>query len=131
MVAAKNVLIITDNSKETAEMASGIAAALEGNKVSVKAVSEFKGNDILPTDAFFLGCEEPNQESFNYIRDLFMHINLTGRPCGIFSPGSTNAVEFLANMVHDSEAAINPKLLLGSMKTEINNWSQKVISKSF
>ena len=131
MAAAKNVLIITDDSKETAEMASGIVAALEGNNVSVKAVSKFKGNDILPAEVFFLGCEEANPEPFSYLKDLFKHINLAGRPCGVFSPGSQKAAEFLASMIHDSEAALNPKLLLGSMKNEINNWSQDVISKSF
>jgi len=131
VAAAKNILIITDNSNETAEMAAGIAAALEGHNVKVKAVSEFKGNDILPADAFFLGCVEPNPEPFSYLRDLFQHINLAGRSCGVFSPGSREAAEFLAALVHDSEAAINPKLLLASMKEEIRSWSQEVISKSF
>lgn len=130
-MSKKIVLIITDNSEKTAEMAARIAASLKGNTVSVKAVSEFIGNDILPADAFFLGCEEPNPDSFGYIKDLFMHINLAGRPCGVFSPDSKAAARFLAGLVHDSEAALNPNPLFGSMQTEMKSWSQNVIAKSF
>jgi hypothetical protein len=129
--ARKNVLIITDDSNETAEMAAGIAAALKGNKVSVKPVSDFRGNDILPAEAFFLGCEKPNPASFGYIEDLFMHINLAGRPCGVFSPGSKKATQYLARILHDSEAALNPEPLLGSSETKIGKWCKNVLTKSF
>ena len=131
MKSKKNVLILTDESKGTAEMAAGIAAALKNNKVSIKSVSEFKGNDILPADAFFLGCEKPNPESFAYVEDLFLHINLAGRPCGVFSPGGQNAAKYLTGLLRDSDAAINPKALIGSMENEIKDWSQNIISKSF
>jgi hypothetical protein len=127
----KNVLIITDDSEETAKIASRIAAALAGNHVSVKPVAEFKGNDILPADAFFLGCEKPKPDSFAYIEDLLTHINLAGRPCGIFSSGSKTTIEYLAGLLHDSEAALNPDPFLASSGTEIRNWSQNVIAKSF
>jgi hypothetical protein len=131
VIENKNVLIITDDSKETAKMAAGIAAALEGNQVSIKSVAEFMGNDILPADTFFLGCEKPNQDSFSYLADLLMHINLAGRPCGVFSPGSKTATEYLAGLVFDSEAALNPDPFLASSETEIRSWSQNVIAKSF
>ena len=131
MKTKKTVVVITDDSKETAEMAAGIASALKGNKVSVKPVSEFKGNDILPADAFFLGCEKPGPDSFAYVEDLFLHINLAGRPCGVFSPGSETAAKYLADLVGDSDAALNPIPLLDHKENTIKDWSQSVISKSF
>jgi hypothetical protein len=131
MDGKKSILIITDDSKATTEMAAGIATALKDNKVSVMDISVFKGNDILPADAFFLGCEKPNPGSFAYIEDLFLHINLAGRPCGVFSPGCMETAKYLAGLVHDSEAALNPNHLLDTSEKEINDWSQNVISKSF
>ena len=130
MKEKKNVLIVTDGSAEMVKLAEKIAAALKGNKVSTKAVSEFKGNDILPADAFFLGCERPNPDSFAYLEDLLKHINLAGRPCGVFSPGSERAAKYLAGLVHDSDAALNPKPLLAGSTAAVKKWAEKVISGS-
>jgi hypothetical protein len=121
----KTILIITDESPEAAKMASEIAAALKGSKVSVKSASGFAGNDILPADAFFLGCEKPNPDSFTYLADLLKHINLAGRPCGVFSPGSEKAAKYLAGLVRDSEAALNPKPLLSC--TGIEAWVNDIV----
>ena len=99
--------------------------------VTIKTVSEFSGNDILPSDAFFLGCGEPNPDSFAYIEALFLHINLVGRPCGVFSPGCKKAAKYLAGLIRDSEAALNPIPLLDPSKDELRAWSQNVIAKSF
>jgi len=127
----KTVLIVTDGSGETAKMAAGIVEALKGNKVAVKSASEFKGNDILPAQAFFVGCEKPRPESFVYLADLFKHINLAGRPCGVFSPGSEKAAKYLAGMVHDSEAALNPQPFLTGAGAAVRKWAQNVIAGSF
>lgn len=127
----KNVLVITDSSAETAKMAAEIAAALKGNKVLVKDAAEFMGNDLLPADAFFVGCEKPSPDSFGYITDLFLHINLAGRPCGVFSPGSKQTAEYLAALVRHSEAALNPVPLLASPEADVQSWSQSVLAKSF
>jgi hypothetical protein len=126
----KNVLIVTDGSPETEKMAADIANTLKGNKVLAKTASEFAGNDILPADAFFLGCEKPAPESFAYITDLLKHINLAGRSCGVFSPGSKRTAGYLAGLVKDCEAALNPELLTGTSPL-IKNWAQNVISGSF
>ena len=132
MKAKRTVLIITDGSGETAKMAAGIAAALKGNKVSVKAASEFQGNDLLPVEVFFLGCEKPKPDSFAYLADLLEHVNLAGRPCGVFSPGSEKATKYLAGLVRDSEAALNPEPLLpGSETAAVKKWAQNVVSGSF
>ena len=126
----KTVLIITDESVETAKIAAGIKTALKGNKISVKTASEFQGNDILPADVFFLGCEKPNPVSFTYLKDLLKHINLAGRPCGIFSPGSEKAVKYLAGLVKDCEAALNPEPLTDPGKNA-GIWAKNVVSGKF
>ena len=130
MRTKKTVLIVTDGSAGMAKLAGDIAAALKGNKVSTKAASDFKGNDLLPADAFFLGCEKPRPAAFAYLADLLKHINLAGRPCGVFSSGSEKAAKYLAGLVKDCEAALNPEPLLtggGGVK----NWAQSVVSRAF
>jgi hypothetical protein len=129
-VNKKNVLIVTDGTPETGKMAADIAGTLKGSKVSVKTASEFAGNDILPADAFFLGCEKPVPESFAYITDLLKHINLAGRLCGVFSSGSKKTAGYLAGLVKDCEASLNPELFAG-VSPGIKNWAQNVISGSF
>jgi len=124
----KSILIVIEDTQGTAEMAAGIADALVGEKVSVRNVSDFEGNDILPTDAFFLGCERPNPASFNYITDLFKHINLAKRPCGVFSSGTQEAAGYLASIVQDSEAVIKGEPLYAGSKTGIKEWAQSVIA---
>ena len=131
METKKKVLIITDGVEETAKMAAGIVAALKNDNVAVKTASEFKGNDILPAQAFFLGCEKPKPDSFAYLTDLLKHINLAGRPCGVFSPGSEDAAKYLAALVHDSEAALSPEPLFYGSGDIVAAWAQKVVSASF
>ena len=126
MNAKKNILIVTDGSDGTVKMAAGIKEALKGNKVSVKSASEFKGNDILPAQVFLLGCEKPNPDSFTYLADLLKHINLAGRPCGVFSPGSEKAAKYLTGLVKDCGAVLNSEPLLGG--GNIGRWVKNVIS---
>ena len=130
MKTKKNVLIVTDGAVGTKKMATEIAAVLHDNKVSSKDISEFKGNDILPVDAFFLGCENANPGSFAYLTDLLKHINLAGRSCGVFSSGSRKTTGYLAGLVKDCEAALNPEPLTGS-GTVVESWAKSVIYKSF
>jgi hypothetical protein len=131
----KTVLIITDGSEGVSGMAAEIAAALDGSSqkgtrcaVSVKTASEFKGNDILPAEAFYLGCEKPEPESFAYLTDLLKHINLAGRPCGIFSFAEKTA-NYLAALVTDCEAALNPTVFLPGV--DVKSWAQNTVSRSF
>ena len=131
MTVKKKVLVVTDGSEKIAKMAAGIVAMLKGNKVLVKSASEFKGNDILPVDAFFLGCENSNPESFSYLTDVLKHINLAGRPCGVFSPGSEKAAKYLAGLVKDCEAALNPQPLFSESLRDIKKWSRAVITGAF
>ena len=127
-----NILILTDGAGETTKMAAEVAGALKGNKILVKTAAEFQGNDILPAQAFFLGCEKQQPGSFAYIADLLKHINLAGRSCGVFSPGSQKAAKYLAGLVKDCEAALNPQPLLSVCSgADVKKWAQSVISRSF
>jgi hypothetical protein len=124
------VLIITDGAPKTEKMAANIAGALKGSKVLTKTAAEFAGNDILPADSFFLGCENTAPDSFAYLADLLKHINLAGRTCGVFSSGTKKTAGYLAGLVKDCEAALNPEFLTGSAQ-DIKNWAQNIISRSF
>ena len=131
MKEKKKVLIITDDSEKTAKMAAGIVAALNDNDVLVRSASEFKGNDILPAEVFFLGCENAEPDSFAYLADVLKHINLAGRPCGIFSPGPQKAVKYLSALVKDCEATLNPEPLVTDSAKDIKKWAKAVIKGSF
>ena len=128
MKTKKSVLIVTDGTPGTKKIAIDIAAALDGNKVLTKTAAEFTGSDILPADAFFLGCENNAPDSFAYLTDLLKHINLAGRPCGVFSSGTKKTAGYLAGLVKDCEAALNPEFLTGPV-SGVKNWAQDVIGK--
>jgi hypothetical protein len=126
MKTKKNVLIITDGTPQTEKMAADIAGALKGNRVVTKTAAEFAGNDILPVDAFFLGCENTAPDSFAYLTDLLKHINLAGRPCGVFSSGTKKTASYLAGLVKDCEAAMNPEFMTDTA-SGTKDWAQNVI----
>ena len=127
MKTTKNVLIIADNTDKTVEMANGIAEVLKEGTVSLKTISDFNGNDILPADVFFLGCEEPNPASFAYISDLLSHINLAGRSCGIFTSGSKNTAKYLTGLLKDCEVTVNPEPLFSGPEAALKNWVQETM----
>jgi hypothetical protein len=112
-------------------MAEKIAAALKDHKVTVRAASGFEGTDLLPADVFFIGCEKPVPPSFGYITEMLRHINLAGRACGVFTPGSEKTAKYLANLVKASGAALNPAPLFASDTKTLKTWTEKVIVKNF
>jgi hypothetical protein len=125
--AEKTVLIIIDGTEKVAKMAESIAAVLKGNAVTIKTVSEFTGTDILPVDLFFIGCETPEPASFGYLSELLKHINLAGRSCGVFSPGSEKAAAYLSGLLKDSEAALCSQALFPD-STDVSGWVKKVLA---
>jgi len=111
----RKVLIITDNTASILKVAKKIASCLRkppfsDYSVSTLEVAQFSAVDILPVYAFFIGCENPKAFSFLYIEDLFDHINLAGRSCGIFSSNSI-AVRYLSTLVRPCEAAVGKPFL--------------------
>jgi hypothetical protein len=125
------VIIITDDSTSTQQTAEGISALMGGSgyQTAVVKAEDFTGIELLPTCAFFLGCESPKPSSFVYIEDMLEHINLAGRPCGIFSSDSS-ALKYLSTLVQASEAAVGEPFLTenGLIKRgELHNWIQGVV----
>ena len=104
------MLIVIDGASSTVQIAETISSALGGYTVVLRQAESFAGTDLLPASAFILGCENPGPASFTYLEELLGHINLAGRRCGVFSAGN-KALEYLAGLVRDSEAAPGEPLL--------------------
>ena len=107
-------MIITDDSAPIRELAENIAAVIggfQGYSAAVIPAESFSGSELLPAYAFFLGCEAPGPSSFIYIETLLQHINLAGRPCGIFSTGS-KTLKYLSSLIRDSEPAVGKPFLV-------------------
>jgi flavodoxin len=119
----KTVLIVTDGAESTKKMAETIEAALGDYEVTSVRADDFEGTQLLPADICFFGAETPNPSSFSYLYKMLNHINLSGRPCGIFS-NSEKALEYLSGMVRDSELALHPSPFPG--KGDIKAWTEKV-----
>jgi hypothetical protein len=132
--AIKKIAIITDGAAPIQEAAENIAAIIggcSGYSAAVIQAERFSGTDLLPAYAIFLGCEEPAPSSFAYIEALMGHINLAGRPCGIFS-SNAKALEYLSGLVRDSEIALGKPFQTenGKIDTEkLKNWVQNILQK--
>jgi len=112
----KKILIIADNGAVTGSVAKDVAAVFGSVPFadwSAKVISakDFSPTMLLSANAFLLGCEKPEPPEFTDIKVLFKHINLAGRPCGVFSP-QANAVKYLAGLVRDSEAVLGDPLVV-------------------
>ena len=127
-------MIITDGTAPIQELAGNIAAIIgesQGYSAALFQAESFSGDDLLPAHIFFLGCAEAKPPSFQYIDDLFKHINLAGRSCGIFS-SNTRALKYLASLVRDSETAVGKPFIIkgGAANSEkLQNWIQSIIRK--
>ena len=128
----KKILIITDDAAPIRQMAEDIAVIIGNNSgcsVVVVQAEHFAGTDLLSSDAFFLGCESPKLASFSYLEALFAHVNLAGRPCGIFS-SNNKAIKYLSALVRDSEVAAAKPLLAKSGTVnggDLQKWIQGVL----
>lgn len=91
-------------------MAEAIAASLDGFSVTALEAEEFSGTQLLAAGICFFGSETPRPPSFAGLDAILRHINLAGRPCGIFSH-SEEAAEYLRVMVRDSELDLYPEVL--------------------
>ena len=112
----KKILIIADNGEVTRSVAKNIAAVFGAApfadwSAAVVSAQDFSPTMLLSACAFLLGCEKPESPEFVAVKDLFKHINLVGRPCGVFSP-QANAIKYLSGLVRDSEAALGSPLVV-------------------
>ena len=131
---SRKIAIITDGTAPIQELAGNIAAIIgESHDYSAALfqAESFSGNDLLPAYVFFLGCAEANPPSFHYIEDLFKHINLAGRACGIFS-SNARALKYLSSLVRDSETAVGKPFMAkgGAANSEkLQKWIQSIFQK--
>jgi hypothetical protein len=123
----KSALIVVDGAESTGKMAAAIAAVLENFTVVTLAADEFLGTHILSADICFFGSEVPNPPSFASLNTILRHINLAGRPCGVFS-NSVKGVEYLRDMVRDSELALYPVVLMEE-KGDVKKWTESVTAQ--
>jgi hypothetical protein len=123
----KNILIVTDGTESTQKIAEKIAAQLSENHVVLLTAPDLAGTDVLPADAYFLGCEKPHPSSFAYLEELLRHINLVRRPCGIFSPQSKMAVKYLIRLVRYSDMALYPQPYFANEEAELSKWVESVL----
>jgi hypothetical protein len=126
---AKRALVITDGTQSIQPTAQLISDALAGFDVKICPAESFAGNDLLPASLFFIGCENPKPENFAYLEELFQHINLASRKCGIFCKNE-KTLDYLRGIVKDSEAHCFELLLSPEGKTEkttIEKWLNNIL----
>jgi len=126
---SKKALIITDGTESINSLAQPIKTALAGYNVQICHADKFAGNDILPADIFFLGCENPSPSSFAYLEQMLSHINLASRKCAVFST-SQKTLKYLCGILKDSEAALGETMLStdgGYQQSDINKWIKGLI----
>ena len=132
----KKITIIIDDAVATQNLAKNISDVIRdfpfvGFTVLIIDAKQFMATDLLPANVFFLGCESPKPGSFDYIEDLFEHINLAGRKCGIFSSNG-KAIEYLGNLIKKSEASIGVPLISleeNVDKTELKDWIHSIFKQ--
>jgi hypothetical protein len=123
----KRVLIVTDGADPVRKLADRIEKAMPKAFVTAKAAAEFIGSDILSAEICIFGCETPRPASFAHLEEVLLHINLVGRPCGLFSPLSSGAVQYLSGIVRDSELAVWEPSLVSPSGEDINRWVKSLV----
>jgi hypothetical protein len=106
------VLIVIDGSKPLQRAAKRLVDCLKDKRVVVKHASDFTPVDLLAAEAYFFGCAEARPAAFAEVERALSGINLAGRPCGLFSLASQEAVAYLRGVVADSELTVNPRPFL-------------------
>ncbi|MCL2879896.1 MAG: hypothetical protein FWF29_06610 [Treponema sp.] len=63
---------------------------------------------------------------------LLQHINLVGRPCGVFSTNE-KTIKYLSKLIKASEAKANEPLLLteGPIASAISKWVKTIPASNF
>jgi hypothetical protein len=129
-MVSKKALIITDGTESIKLIAQLISDALSNFNVQICPCENFDGTDLLASDAFFIGCSQPNPSSFAYFEEMLSHINLASRKCGIFSV-KEKPIKYLCGIVKDSEADTGEPLLVSNgeiKKPAVKKWLKGIVS---
>ncbi|MDR0290976.1 MAG: hypothetical protein LBI06_08580 [Treponema sp.] len=130
----RTIVIITDGAAPILELAGSIAAIIgnyPGYTASVIQADNFTGADLLPAHAFFLGCGQPKPPSFFCMEAFFGHINLAGRPCGIFA-STARASKYLSVLISDCKSATGkPFMAKGGAADsgQLQKWVQGILKE--
>lgn len=140
MKAQKRVLIIIEESSSLKKIAQRIATRLAPFRVDVVEGSQFVATDLLPADAYFLGCDSPQPISFAELERVLQGINLAGRTCGLFtssamSERATSAIEYLRSIIRDTDLRVNPDPFFGQTNSngpmvDERLWIEKTLRRS-
>ncbi|QQO11127.1 hypothetical protein [Breznakiella homolactica] len=126
MKTKKHIIIVTDGTEAVQKIAGQIASELKDHQVISKTADDFAATDLLPADIYFFGCEKAKPALFSGLEEVLLHINLVGRPCGLFTSGDEKAVKYLRKMVHDSELDVNTDPFVAGASGAIKSWVRSV-----
>lgn len=122
------MLIVSDGTASTQIMVQKLLKTLRYEDLTTRNASEFIATDLLAAEVYFFGCESPHPVSFASLERVLCHINLVGRPCGLFSPVQEKAIEYLSRIVFDSELALYPVPFFGDSEENIAAWVKDVLA---
>lgn len=125
----QHVLIIIDDVPALEKAAEAIAKKMGDARTVVRKAADFSPVDILPADACFLGCDSDHPTSFSEVERVLKGINLAGRPCGLFTLASRDAMEYLRSIVRDSELRTNPTGFMVDGQSGIGPWALETLQQ--
>ena len=121
MECEKIALILIEDTETMQKAAEELSLALKNYKPHLCTGESFSGTDLLRANVFFLGCENSNPASFQYVDKILQHINLAGRSCGIFSTNN-KALKYLSKLIEASGVkTANPLLIDNIDITAVSN----------
>ena len=129
----ETAIIVIDGAETILKAAEKLSAALKKYQTVICKAESFTGTDLLPAHAFFIGCETPEPASFAYLYEMLQHINLSGRPCGVFSTDK-KALKYLSKMIEASGANAGEALLIddpATMPSAVKNWVKTIPASGF
>ncbi|AEJ18931.1 hypothetical protein [Gracilinema caldarium] len=136
MKTIRNVLILVDEADTIKEVGRQLASYMAPVHVAIVDAADFAATDLLPADAYFLGCQEPHPARFCEVERVLKGINLAGRPCGLFTLSSKSAIEYLRSISQDAELAVfSEPLFFESLKPvdrapKVKAWVHAVLGRS-
>ena len=129
----KTALIVIDEADGLKKAAEALSDALKGYETKICPAKSFEGTDLLPAQVFFIGCDTPEPSSFAYLDKMLQHINLSGRPCGVFSTDN-KALKYLSKLVEASGASAGEPLLIkdiSAVSADIQKWVKTIPAGNF
>jgi len=127
-------LIITDGTKSIQSIAALIKNSLGSSKTKISDAKDFDGTDLLASEFFFIGCENPSPDSFSFLEEMLSHINLASRKCALFSV-KTKTIKYLRDIIKPSEADASEPFVSESYfdfnskanEKEVTKWLKSII----